>query len=294
VVKKYYTNSGCYKIPQCTGELSLVSINFQAPGVTGIYCLQSQGTGNNITMKPCDPTNKNQLFRVTRVNPGQNPDSLQPGKGQNGIIAQILDRNTGLCVIPGNSTTTTIYNPNYLTPIDSGCSGSSESISGQNVILGECTGGISPGFVWALLPSILYCPFQNGCPGCTGCTGCTRVPGTFNCSGCPGCDGVEASPTPTQIVDISNIDINNIPLGPNGYDGVTGYSGVFKWLIDQNVNAMYYGGQESDLILNPIGQDYTVCKQRPYVAQYINLTTYNIISNEEVCLGKNTTNCFGF
>jgi hypothetical protein len=107
----YFTTTGCLNIPACAGQLSLVSINFQAPGVTGIFCLQQSGTGGTITMAPCNPSNPNQLFRVTRINPGQNPASLQPGQAQNGIIAQILDRNTGLCVVPGTGTSSTIFNP---------------------------------------------------------------------------------------------------------------------------------------------------------------------------------------
>lgn len=295
----YYTNSQCAKISPCLGQLSLVSINFQAPTQSNIYCLQSNGTGGTITMQPCDPSNPQQLFRVTRVDPGQNPASLQPGQGQNGLLAQILDRNTGLCVVPGNTTISTIYNPEYLNPSATGCSGPTQTFSGTNVILGPCVGGtgFSPGYVWALLPSLPYCPIAgSSCPGCTGCAGCHRDPGTNNCVGCDGCHGNAPLPTPPQIAYIGNINFANIPIGPTGYQGLTGPSAIFKWLEDNRVQSLYYGGEGNGLILRDLGTDVTICQERPYMSQYLNLTTYNSIIVEEVCLAEGTLgtpNCIG-
>lgn len=287
----YFTTAGCANIPACAGQLSLISVNFQAPGVTGIHCLQSQGIGQNIAAAPCNPSNPDQLFRVTRINPGQNPASLQPGQAQNGIITQILDRNTGLCVVPGTGTASTIYDPTYLTPIDSACTGSQQTLSGGNVILGPCTGGSFPGYVWALLPSVPYCPLTGGCPGCTGCIGCHRVSGSISCAGCAGCGGTSPFPTPPQIIDIANINVSDIPIGPTGYHGLTGTSAIVQFLIDNKSEAMYYGGAGTGLILLPMGIDVSVCIEKPFTAQYLNLTAFNTLSQEEVCLVEGTTNC---
>lgn len=290
----YYTNTslkngqGCPNIPACSGQLSLVSINFQAPGVTGIFCLQSNGTGANITMEPCNPANPDQLFRVTRVNPGQNPNSLRPGQGQNGLIAQILHRETNLCVVPGNSTTTTLYDPSYLTPIDNACVGPVESVAGTNVVLGPCTGGVFPGYIWGFLPSVPYCSLTGGCGGCTGCPGgdCRRTPGTNACRGCITCRGFAPLPTPPQIVNISGL--TGMPGGFTGYMGFTGPSALVQWLLDNDAQSMYYGGTGNGLILKDIGLDVTVCEDKPHVAQYLNLTAYNTLNEEEVCIAEGT------
>ena len=295
----FYTDSECFNVPPCAGELSLVSVNFQAPTVDDIFCIQQSGTGANATMQPCNPSIPNQLFRITRINPGQNPNALQPGQGQNGLLAQILDRDSGLCLVAGNATTTTTYNPAYLTPIDSGCSGPEQTLSGTNVILGPCTGstGLAPGYVWVLLPSLPYCPIVgNPCSGCGGCVGCNRVLGTTTCAGCQGCNGTAPLPTPPQIVYIGNLPFNEIPVGPTGYQGLTGSSAVVKWLIDNNAESLYYGGAGNGLILRPLGTDVAICEQKPYTSQYLNLTTYNTISTEEVCLAEGTLgtpNCIG-
>lgn len=283
----YYTNSGCLNIPPCNGQLSLVSVNYQAPGVTGIFCLQSNGTGANITMEPCDPSNPDQLFRVTRINPSQHPDNSQR-QGQNGFFTQILHRDTGLCVLPGSETTNTIYDPNYLTPIDSRCSGPTQSVTGTNVILGPCTGGVFPGYVWGLLPSVPYCPLTGGCGGCTGCPGgdCRRSPGSNACVGCPTCRGFASLPVPPQIVNISGI--TGIPSGLTGYMGLTGSSAIIQWLLDNGAQSMYYGGRGNGLILKDIGLDVTVCEDKPHIAQYLNLPTYNTLIAEEVCLAEGT------
>lgn len=296
----YYTNSNCSKVTSCPGQLSLVSINFQAPTQPNIRCLQNEGTGGTITMQPCDPSNPRQLFRVTRINPGQNPNSLQPGQGQNGLLAQILDRNTGLCVVPGNATTSTIYDPSYLTPVSSTCTGPQQTFIGTNVILGPCTGGtgFAPGYVWVLLPSLPYCPIVgSSCTGCTGCTGCSRIPGSNNCTGCAGCGGNAALPTPPQIVYAGNLNFADAPTGMTAYQGLTGPSAIFKWLEDNSAQSLYYGGAGSGLILTDLGTDVDVCKERPYMSQYLNLTTYNTIISEEVCLAEKTLgtpNCIGF
>ena len=284
--------------PACAGQLSLVSVNFQAPTVPNIFCIQAENANANVTMQPCNPTLNSQLFRITRINPGQNPNTLQPGKNQGGLIAQILDRETGLCLAPGTTTNSTIFDPNYIGLTGGclgsiGCSGPTEIVNGTNVIMTACTGGSFPGYIWALIPSIAFCGIASGCGGCTGCIGCSRIPGTNNCAGCAGCTGNQTMITPPQIVYVGNLNINEIPIGPTGYLGLTGPSAIFQWLIDNKAQSLYYGGTGNSLVLRELGTDVTICKEKPYSAQYINLTLFNTISEESVCLQQCQTFCTG-
>lgn len=300
------------KVPACAGVLSLISINFQIPGYTGtngFQCIQNEGTGNNVKMTNCDPPeNINaQLFRVTRIDPGQDPNSLQPGQGQNGLIAQIYDRNSGLCLMPGTSTSSTVYDPAYV-----GCKGDKQTFTGTNVIMGACTGGIYPGYVWIMLPSIPYCGLPGGCPGCTGCTPdvcfrCARDNACSNvvCDVGGACSGAETLITPPQIVYVGNLDITQIPVGPTGYAGLTGPSAVVKWLIDNNAQSLYYGGEGDQLILRRLGLDTgdttDICAggsesscqtgDRAFIPQYMSISLYNTISNLTVCLAEQQGSC---
>lgn len=281
----FYTACPSKGLQPCAGQVSAVSVNFQSPANPNIYCIQSQGADNEVMMAPCDPSQPDQLYRITRINPGQNPLSLNPGSGQNGPIAQILDRNTGLCLSPGNISSFTTYDQSYLNAV--GCTGNlMVDVPGTNVILTACTGGQYPGYTWYLLPSSPYCTVPGGCPGCTGCIGCERIAGTNACTGCNSCYGAESMTTPPQIVYIGDIDINSAPTG--GYFGLTGTSALIQWLRDQGAQSLYFGGTGNSLILTDLGIDYSVCQQKPYTSQYINLTTYNIISQEQVCLQENT------
>ena len=286
--ESYYTNVGCPAITQCAGQLSVISINFQAPSAPQIFCLQAPiGTsGGTVTMQECNPSINQQLFRVTRINPGQTPNSLSPGQGQIGLLAQILDRDTGLCVVPGNDPSSTIYNPAFLGI--TGCSGSGNTISGTNVVLSACTGGEFPGYVWALLPSFPYCSIVGGCKGCTGCLECLPVQGSNDCAGCSGCTGHHNLVTPPQIVYIGDLDLSQAPTGLTGYNGLTGTSAFFQWLLDNDAKSLYYGGGDNNLILTNLGVDYTICSQKPYTAQYMNITSFNTISEESVCYADQT------
>jgi hypothetical protein len=296
----YYTNSGCFNVSACPGQLSLISVNFQAPTVSDIYCIQNEGTGTNVTMQLCNPSINSQLFRLTRINPGQNPNTLQPGEGQNGLIAQILDRDSGLCLIAGTGTSSTIYDPNYLQNTE--CTGNQITINGTNVIMSTCTGGQFPGYVWLLLPSTTFCGVSGGCSGCIGYPNgsCQRIPKSNNCEGflcgLDACTGNAPMINPPQIVYIGNINLNDAPVGPTGYKGLTGSNAIIQWLIDNNAQSLYYGGAGNGLILAPMGTDISVCTEKPFTSQYMNLTTYNTISQESVCLQQGTLgtiNCTG-
>lgn len=291
--ENFYTNVGCPGIGPCPGQLSLISLNFNAPSAP-IFCIQNEGAGNNVTMGTCAPSNTDQLFRVTRINPGQNPNALQSGQGQNGVIAQILDRNTGLCLVPGTGTAVTQYSPSSIG--NSGCSGSGDSVSGTNVIMSTCTGGVFPGYVWALLPSVPYCSLIGGCGNCTGCAGCIPIPASNNCTGCQGCTDSHTLFTPPQIVYIGNLDFGSISTGMTSYNGLTGSSAVIQWLVDNNAQSLYFGGGNNTPVLTDIGIDGSYCPQKGYFAQYMNITTYNIISEEAVCFAEGTLgtpNCTG-
>lgn len=286
----YYTDTQCPKIPLCYGQIGVVSVNFQAPIQPDIFCLQKGNTGDNLTMAPCDPSNEKQLFRITRISPGQKIGTI--GQSQNGLLAQILDRDTGLCVLPGNSTTSTIYNPDYLRKVDDDCGGNTTTIYGTNIILDSCTKVKNNGFVWALLPSLPFCSLTQGCPGCTGCIGeCYRNPYSNLCT-CPNnhelCTGGEFMFTPQQIVYVGDLDMKNIP---QEYKGLKGSSAIIQWLKDNNAKAMFYGGTGSGVILKEIGIDVQQCDQKPYTAQYLDLTLYNLLINRQVCLGTIDSNC---
>jgi hypothetical protein len=280
----FYSGDGCYKVPLCAGQLSLVSVNFQSPGNSDIHCLQTF-FNTEVNMAPCNPSLGSQLYRITRIDPGQNPFALQPGQGQNGLIAQLLDRVTGQCITAGEDITSTIYDPKYLQ--NSSCSGATESIAGTSVVLSTCTGGIFPGYVWAMLPSVVYCPSPTGCTtdynpedpnhGCTA--------GSKDCN----------FTTPPQMVYIGNLDIENIPLG-TGYAGLTGASAIVQWFVDNDAKSLYWGGTGPGLILTDFATNVGICKQKPYTAQYMTITQYNTTSQEAVCLAAGTlgtVNCTG-
>lgn len=293
-IEIFYSNSNCPNIAQCPGEISVISLNFQAP-TNPIYCIKNNGENNDVTMEECDPAKTDQQFRITRINPGQNPNTLSASQAQNGLIAQILDRNTGLCIMPGNKTSTTRYDPNSVP----GCSGDSHSVTGTNIILSECENGPYPGYVWVLLPSVSYCPDANGCTACTGCIGCIQEPQKNRCSGCSDCKGNPPLGIPQQIVYIGDLDFSTFPSGPTAYKGLTGDSAMIQWLLDNNAKSLYYGGDknENNIVLAPIGIDVNYCPDIPFTAQYLSLNAYNIIKEETACFEHGTLgtlSCVGF
>lgn len=276
-IEVFYTNSNCSKIPLCAGELSLLSLNFGAP-TTPIKCIKNNGQGNIVTMEDCDPSDSNQLFRITRINPGQNPSSLKPNQGQNGFFAQILDRNTGLCLQPSNMNENSIFDPKT-TPNPDCTAGSGTSFSGLTLTFDSCTGttgttgttGLGsgfPGYNWAFIESVQYCDNPDGC---------TNI-----------------SITPPQIIYANDLNFSTFPT--NGYKGLTGASANILWLLDNDAKALYYGGKEFPILRNKIGTDVNVvCSDFGYTAQYMNLNIYNIISEESVCFAtdKPLTDCIG-
>lgn len=197
--------TSCKDVPRCVGQLSLVSVNqYNNDHLT---CLQRPGvTGSMIIAEPCDPSMSEQLFRITRVNPFVNPRTLSVNSPQNGLFAQILDRETGLCLRLGPPTTTT-YVPSTVE-----CTGGNQVIAGNSLVLGPCTSGAStmvqgtgtvdieipmlryPGYDWMFLPSVTYCSVPGGCSGV-----CSGVgPGTCGSNLCVN-TGTPAAPVCTSL-----------------------------------------------------------------------------------------------
>lgn len=268
----FYSNTSpniqCPMSSVCPGQISVVSVNYQVPGVTGIYCINRE-TGSSVTMQPCDPSQVTQIFRVTRTDVDLNPSLLVPGKGQNGLLTQFLDRNSGLCLTSGNNLIDTYYDPSYLYPL--GCSGSITAVTGIDVVMGACTGGEYPGYVWGLFGSMRYCPL--------GSTACTF--------------------TPPQISYIGNVDITQMPSGTATYAGLTGSSATVQWLVDMQVKSLYWGGgigsPPSKLILRDFSTTRLDCINKPYISQYINIPLYNLITAESVCFADlYNPQCIGF
>lgn len=268
----FYANTAgtiqCTPTKTCPGQLSVVSVNYQVPQISP-NCITQDPSG--ILMTPCDPSVPSQVFRVTRTDIGVNPDYLVAGSGQNGLLAQILDRNTGLCLTAGQNKIDTYYYPTYLKSI--GCGDSAAiGVSGYNVEMNTCTGGGYTGYVWALFPSMKYCPS-------------TSQTCTF---------------TPPQISYVGDVDMTQLPSGTATYGGLTGSSATVQWLLDNNVSSLYWGGTgasniSATVILRSFATDHTLCINKPYISQYINIPLYNIITTESVCYADNyNPSCYSF
>lgn len=278
----YYSNSGCPAIPPCAGQLAAVSLNYQAPAIP-FYCLNNNGTGNNASMVTCDPSQPSQIFRITRTEPGQNPNSVIPGLAQNGLMAQIYDRNSGMCLVPGTGT----VDMNFDSSSVPGCGSGIVSFAGTPVNFGQCTGGAFPGYVWAFIPAASYCPFVGGCKGCTG--PCNSIPVNGVCVGnvgTTGCTGYVATISPPQIAYLPVKDFSTFPSGNTGYMGITGTSAQILWLKDNGAQTLFYGGDTNTpnpILLPGIGTDSSNCAVAGFRSQYLNLTNYNTISAQKVC-----------
>jgi len=125
----YYATDNCTAIPACPGSLSVVSLNFNPP--QNIACIGDNGASPSV-VGSCDISNQTQLWRVTRTNPGSSAPG--PSGTNTGLLAQILDRNTGNCLVPA------------------GTIGPSGPTVGQLVNVSTCAP--NNGFVWALIPSL--------------------------------------------------------------------------------------------------------------------------------------------
>lgn len=252
----YYTSNTCPNIKLCPGQLSLLIPNH----TVGNLCLTTNGT-----MEPCDPTHLDQLLRITRVNPGVNPNGKK-GPNNNGLIGRIFDRVNNLCLKPStNIQTISVDQSQY-----PGCGSGSTSISGSTLEFGNCSPTPNPdlfaGYVWGFISSIAYCPDPLGCTSTT-------------------------YSVPPQIVYLGDLDIANFPTNGN-YGGLTGTNGVIKWLLDQGAKSIQYGGQSVPVLapmttiqfFNDIPFTASYCQAQPSIIQYTGLTGYNTNKNTPVCV----------
>lgn len=328
-VEDFYSNELCRKVPVCPGLLSVVSVNFQVPTISTTKCIQApDNIMSDMFVDNCNPANSDQLFRVTRKNFGQSPNSLTAESPQTGLLAQILHRETGLCVSLGGKRISSPFTPVYLADI--GCTGTIiQDFPGRNVILTECgqtvegiTGhnslsggytGYYPGYDWAFIPSVAYCEEPDGCHGCVQCDNCICYRESFSnrCIGTTidgqpaSCTGYQFMTTPPQIVYIGDLDLNQAPrpLGnrTESYMGLTGNNALIKWLKDQGALALYFGGNTSDfqnniLVARDIGTDNAVCSEKAFTSQYMGISTFNTVNTSAVCFadGIYNTDCTVF
>lgn len=293
----YYSNVLCENKSQCAGQLSLVSLNYHGLA-TDLFCLNRNYPNfpDYLVVAPCNPSNEDQIFRVTRTSPGTNPDTLKPGS-QNGILAQIYDRDTDTCLVPGITGVNVDYNPLYVFNINGNCTGEFVPYKGLTVTMGACTGGPYPGYVWVLMPSIQYCGITAGCSGCA--TGYNRAPNSNECcdikdsTSCPGTAGYQSMSTPQQIFYIGDSDFDSLPATATAND-------LFEWAIDNKVPRLFFGGEISWTnhdkygipTLSPLtimpseisGVDSNMCGGISSVGQYLNLTLYNTLIQEQPCI----------
>lgn len=127
----------------CAGSIAGVSIGFQEQGFGYLPCLNYQN-GNLTILPECNLSEESQQFRIIRTtDPSVQPSTSlkQGGSGNKGIYMSIIHRNTGLCLMPE-----TVTNKPSL---------------GSNLSLRNCSDN-NNGFVWALVPPILYNVDKNG------------------------------------------------------------------------------------------------------------------------------------
>lgn len=274
----YYSNALCPASKLCPGQLSVLSTSYTS-NINNDICWE-KNSNNQIIPAKCDPTNANQLFRITRMNIGDNPQAIPSNLGNSGLQTRIYDRTTGLCVVPSRNGSFTKL---------PGC-GSLIKL-GDLLTMGPCT-SVYQGFDWLFFPSISYCPYPGGCGGCTGSTGCSAPVGSNVCVGGPGCTGVVGTITPPQFIYIGNLDLKTIPQTPDGVDGL---SFLMSWLISQNARSVVCGGPgQGDIVLAPpVKTDMRACEAASYVSQYLNIPSYNRLVELEVCLANSTTACVG-
>lgn len=91
------------KVSDCKGDIGVIATNFDPTDFKKSVCLSTSsptaGLGSIIKTLPCDPTDPMQLFVIQR-------DALlnQPNQAA-GPVGNIVDRKTGLCVIPNSGYT---------------------------------------------------------------------------------------------------------------------------------------------------------------------------------------------
>ncbi len=125
------------KASYCPGQVAGVSVAFQADGISDIPCMvwNPDNTISVTAPNGCNLGDPSQQFRVIRTTPGvyPSPSPTQGNQGNNGFLAAIVERQSGLCVMPTTNTPQ----------------------SGDSLVLRDCTDN-NFGYVWALIPPITY------------------------------------------------------------------------------------------------------------------------------------------
>ena len=260
-VEVFYSNMNCLSFQRCVGQLALLSINYQIPDQPDIYCVQRNDENLLVNMGQCDPSNPLQTFRITRTPIGTNPASLTFGNGQNGLLGQILDRTSGLCLTDSGIVDSSFYDSDYQ-PSAYDCNDQIIPVSGNRVSMAECTKGPYPGYEWLFMPSFRY--FSDD----------------------------ELFTTPPQIANIGNVDLSTMPA-------ITRPEELIEWIQDNNILSLYFGGNLDSplkLLLRPFATDIGDCEDRPFVAQQINILNYETITSQPACLANEffPEGCYSF
>lgn len=272
-------NGSCTNLPRCAGQISLVSVNANPLPPTFPRCMSNPSDGTPLVMIDCDPQDFSQLFRVTRVNFNQNPNTVVPiTDPQTGALARIFNRDTGTCLKVDQPllTQTYLYDEAF-----AGCgTGLIPINSYYNVSFGECeaTGNFEqrnnpiprylyPGYNWYLHP---------------GFVGCLRTPAEG------GCTSATISHVPPQLLYLGDVNMEEFPNPILPYRGLEGLAGLTRWFIDQETPSLFYGGIEGQKLIafpNVVQSEGELsCLARGAVAQYVNLTIFNSIIRQEVCI----------
>lgn len=292
----------CPSIRQCPGKLSVLSLN-QNLNRGHLICLK-KNSNTEVVVGHCDLTDPNQLFRVTRIDPGQNPNSLIPGGGQNGIISQMYDRRNNTCLKMSESTAVVRVDTPTMT----------RTFTGNRLEFGECVPNESikgyPGYDWIFLPPFNYCSNPGICdPVCSNSNSCHTVGNNSNCVLKPdhsgNCTGQAFISIPPQMIYTGDLNFTTAPLiNPQikTYKGLLGLNALVKWLLDNNAKALMYGGKFPESgnypILIPMASysdpinnnDITVWEY--LVHQYIDIDLWNFISKYDVCMTNTINNCY--
>lgn len=284
----YYSNVLCRDIPACAGQLSILSLQYLGPKpnitprcVTAIEDPPEPVPTVDMSLD-CDFGDQNQIFRVTRVNPGQNPNDKKASNSQNGFLAKMEHRESGMCL--GLSAVTGTINPNSLATVP--CNGDFPTLnSGRMLDLVPCGTGPTgyPGYNWAFLPTLDW-----------------QVAST------------EAK-NAQQILYIGNQVIDEIPFfnGSGYYLDIeeatyTGTNALVAWKLGEDIPTMYWGNDPNDQIValaygypdNVLSTlqllDSTSCLGKGALTQYINYNLYNQMLEKEACDGNNELVCWPF
>lgn len=294
-----YSQNGCAGFGKCPGRLSLVSLSHNLNLDTGLICI-NKVSNSNVNVEDCDPQTPNQLFRITRIDPGQNPASLTPGGAQNGLLVQFYDRADNTCMTAGTTPTSTTVT----------YEGTTSTVNGVDVVFGTCgadrpaslrnidaANGITvyPGYDWLMLPSFSFCSSSTGCTdACPNLTSCHSVGNSSTCvlrpSASGNCTGFSFVPVPPQIVYIGDLDWRTAPIinpSVNSYKQLYGLNGLLEWLIDNDAKSLFYGGSlpasGTKPILTSINNLFNYRNAQFLDTQYVDLNLYNTISQYQVC-----------